>query len=219
MNCLRGRAETCWKVSAFVTIGALYTVGCETTYWLLCALPEPQYKAKPPARRSLSAWGRKRSRLGEPGQPWRGEAKCGRVSRMDEGTHKGCPYGGCREVRRGWRVRGHPQGVPLRLGWLAETSMSPKPCSVYVLCAVCLGGMGRQYFCSGLSMVIAVNVGHIWEWPRLSCVRWHMLGMRQDAGGSPAAARRQLHISHTLLRREHGRGRCGGGAPAQGRAE
>ena len=28
-----------------------------------------------------------------------------------------------------------------------------------VLCAVCLGGMCRQYFCSGLAMVIAVNVG------------------------------------------------------------
>ena len=36
-----------------------------------------------------------------------------------------------------------------------------------VLCAVCLGGMYRQFFCSGLAMVIAVNVGDIWELPRL----------------------------------------------------
>ena len=45
--------------------------------------------------------------------------------------------------------------------------VTTKPCPVCVLCAVCLGGMYRQYFCSGLAMVIAVNVGDIWELPRL----------------------------------------------------
>ena len=37
-----------------------------------------------------------------------------------------------------------------------------------VLCAVCPGGMYRQCFCSGLSMVMAVNVGDIWELLRLA---------------------------------------------------
>ena len=41
----------------------------------------------------------------------------------------------------------------------------------HVPCTVCLGGMYRQHFCSGLSMVMAVNVGDIWAWPRLSCSR------------------------------------------------
>ena len=39
-----------------------------------------------------------------------------------EGTHKGCPYGGWRVggLWESWRVRGHPQGVPLRgAGWRA----------------------------------------------------------------------------------------------------
>ena len=31
-----------------------------------------------------------------------------------EGTHKGCPYGGLGVGRWSWRVRGQPQGVPLR---------------------------------------------------------------------------------------------------------
>ena len=64
-------------------------------------------------------------------------------------------------------------------------------------------------------MVVAVSVGYVWELPRLG---WHVLGMCQDAGCgglSPVAARRHLHIRHTLLRRGQERGRCGGGAPAQ----
>ena len=52
-----------------------------------------------------------------------------------------------------------------------QMSMNPKPCSVCVLCAVCLGGMYRQYFCSGLLMVMAVNVVDIWELLRLPCSR------------------------------------------------
>ena len=84
-----------------------------------------------------------------------------------------------------------------------------------VLCAVCLGGVYRQYFCSGLAMVIAANVGHIRELPRLSCLRWHILGMCRDAGlgRSPDAARRQLHISHTLATARTGPGALRGRSP------
>ncbi len=81
--------------------------------------------------------------------------------------------------------------------------VTTKPCSVCVLCAVFLGGMYPQYFCSGVSMVIAVHVGDIWELPRLSCRRRHILGTCQDTGGS--AGRRgttTLYCPHT---------RCGGG--------
>ena len=60
--------------------------------------------------------------------------------------------------------------------------VTTKPCSVCALCAVCLGGIYRQYFHSGFSMVITVNVGDIWALPRLSCLRRHILGTWQDAG-------------------------------------
>ena len=75
--------------------------------------------------------------------------------------------------------------------------------------------MYREYFCSGLAMVMAVNVGHFWELPGLSCLRWHMLGMCQDAGWgvSPAAARRQLQISHTLAAARGCRGGVAGAEP------
>ena len=71
--------------------------------------------------------------------------------------------------------------------------------------AVCLGGICRQCFCSGLSMVIAVNVGHIWELPRLSCLRWHILGMCQDAGWGGglilvAAGRQGQFATHSVRR-------------------
>jgi len=69
--------------------------------------------------------------------------------------------------------------VAIYIIWVAT-----KPCSVCVLCAVCLGGMYRKHICRGLAMVIAVNVGHIWEWPRLSCSRRHIFGICQLAGGS-----------------------------------
>jgi len=74
---------------------------------------------------------------------------------------------------------------------------------VYVLCAVCLGGMYRQNFCSGLAMVIAVDVGYVWALPRLSWLRWHIVGIWHDAGwgGSLVAAGRQGHIATHWLRR------------------
>ena len=50
------------------------------------------------------------------------------------------------------------------------------------MCAVCLGGMYGQYLCSGLAMVMAMNVGYVWALPRLACLRWHLLGMCKDAG-------------------------------------
>lgn len=49
--------------------------------------------------------------------------------------------------------------LPIRL-------VATKPCSVSVLCAVCLGGMYRQYSCSGLAMGKAVKVGDTWVLPR-----------------------------------------------------
>ena len=83
---------------------------------------------------------------------------------------------------------------------ILKFNVATKPCSVYVLCAVCLGRMYRQCFCSGLSMVKAVNVGDIWELLRLSCLRWHIFGTCQDAGWGDvlAAAGRQLRIALTL---------------------
>ncbi len=71
-------------------------------------------------------------------------------------------------------------------------------------------------------MVIAVNVGYIWELARLSCLRWHILGICQDAGlGEEARPPRDdnFALATHSLRRGQERGRCGGGAPAQGRAE
>ena len=82
---------------------------------------------------------------------------------------------------------------------ISTRTVTTKPCSVCIQCAVCPGGKCLQYFCSGLSMVIAVNVGYVWELPRLACLRWHILGICQGegCGGSPAAARSQLRITHT----------------------
>ncbi len=31
-------------------------------------------------------------------------------------------------------------------------------------------------------MVVAVNVGYVWELPRLACLRWHVFGMCRDEG-------------------------------------
>jgi len=70
------------------------------------------------------------------------------------------------------------------VGQIYRPRVATKSCSVCALCAVCPGGMYRQCFCGGLAMVIAVNVGHIWERPRLSCSRRHIFGMCQLAGGS-----------------------------------
>ena len=64
--------------------------------------------------------------------------------------------------------------------------------------------MYRQYFCSGLAMVIAVNVGEIWALARLSCLRWHILGICQDAGWGEARSQRVVKV---ILPRT----RCGGG--------
>ena len=71
-----------------------------------------------------------------------------------------------------------------------------------VLCAICLGGMYRQYFCGGLAMVMAVNVGHIWEWPRLSCLRWHIFGIYQEAGGGGPTRGGNFVLPTYWLRRE-----------------
>ena len=57
------------------------------------------------------------------------------------------------------------------VGQIYRPRVTTKSCSVCALCAVCPGGMYRQCFCGGLAMVIAVIVGHIWERPRLSCLR------------------------------------------------
>ena len=68
-----------------------------------------------------------------------------------------------------------------------------------------MGSVDRQYFCSGLAMVMAVNVGDILELPRLSCLRRHILGNCQDAGwGGEAWSQRVVKVilPHT---------RCGGG--------
>ena len=54
--------------------------------------------------------------------------------------------------------------------------------------------MYRQHLCSGLSIIMAVNVGHIWEVPRLSGLRWHIFGIYQEAGGS--AGRHGTAISY-----------------------
>ena len=77
------------------------------------------------------------------------------------------------------------------------------------------GEMYRQYFCSGLSMVIAVNVGHFWELLRLSCLRWQILGTCQDAGwwDVRAAAGRQLRIALTLAAARFGPGALRGRSP------
>ena len=60
--------------------------------------------------------------------------------------------------------------------------------------------MYRAYFCSGLAMVIAVNVGYVWESPRLSCLRWHILGICHDAGlgGKPGRSGSSRSYCHTL---------------------
>ena len=60
--------------------------------------------------------------------------------------------------------------------------------------------MYRQCFCSGLTKVIAVNVGDIWELPRLSCLRWHILGICQEAGWGvkPGRSGSSRSYCHTL---------------------
>ena len=80
--------------------------------------------------------------------------------------------------------------------------VTAKPCSV---CAVCglSGGRYREYFCSGLAMVIAVNVGHIWEWPRLSCLRLAHFRNLPGGGGKRGPTRVANFVLPTYsLRRE-----------------
>ena len=78
------------------------------------------------------------------------------------------------------------------------------------------GGMYRQYLCSGLSMVIAVIVGDIWELLRLSCLHWHVLGPCHDARwgrrGSPRDANFVLP-THLLRREVVGEGALRGRSP------
>ncbi len=54
-------------------------------------------------------------------------------------------------------------------------------------------------------MVIAVNVGDIWGLARLSCLRWHILGICQGAGWGggliPVAAGRQGQFATHSMRR------------------
>ncbi len=74
-----------------------------------------------------------------------------------------------------------------------------------VLCAVCLGGIYRQCFCSGFLMAIAVPVGPDWALPLLPCLRWHILGICQDAGWGGglilvAAGRQGQFATHSVRR-------------------
>ena len=47
-------------------------------------------------------------------------------------------------------------------------------------------------------MVIAVNVGYVWAFPRLACLRWRMLGTCHDAGGSSGRRGSPRSYCHTL---------------------
>ena len=63
-------------------------------------------------------------------------------------------------------------------------------------------------------MVIAASVGYVWELPRLAYLRWHILGMCQDAGGGVKPGRRETPTSnqpHTC----NGADRRGGVAGAE----
>ena len=64
-------------------------------------------------------------------------------------------------------------------------------------------------------MVMAVNVGYVWELPRLSCLRWHMLGIYHDAGwGGWKPGRRETTTSYHPHTR-YGADRRGGVAGAE----
>ena len=86
-----------------------------------------------------------------------------------------------------------------------------------VLCAVCLGGIYRQCFCSGFLMAIAVPVGPDWALPLLPCLRWHILGICQDAGRGggliPVAAGRQGQLATHSVRRVFLEGALRGRSP------
>ena len=45
-------------------------------------------------------------------------------------------------------------------------------------------------------MVIEVNVGYVWELPRLACLCWHKLEMRRDAGWGVKPGRRETTTSY-----------------------
>ena len=91
------------------------------------------------------------------------------------------------------------------VGQVYGPRVTTKSCNVCALCAVCPGGMYRQCFRGGLAMVIAVNVGHKWALLRLSCLRWHILGICQDAGWGGglilvAAGRQGQFATHSVRR-------------------
>ncbi len=67
-------------------------------------------------------------------------------------------------------------------------------------------------------MITTVYVGPKWGLP---CLRWLTLGTRHDAWWMEVRSQRVVKVELSLqsLRREVWGGRCGGGAPAQGRAE
>ena len=80
--------------------------------------------------------------------------------------------------------------------------------------------MYGQYLCSGLAVVMAVNVADVWALPRLACLRWHLLGMCQDAGlGGVKPGRRERPTSnspHTRYGADKGGGVAGAEPPHKG---
>ena len=76
--------------------------------------------------------------------------------------------------------------------------------------------MYRQSFCSGLSMVMAANVGHIWELARLSCPRRHIPGRAKTRGGGMYGRPRDANFvlpTHSLRREVVGEGALRGRSP------
>ena len=76
--------------------------------------------------------------------------------------------------------------------------------------------MYRQCFCSGFSMVMAANVGHIWELPRLSCPRRHMPVRATTRGGGMYGRPRDANFvlpTHLLRREVVGEGGVAGAEP------
>ncbi len=111
------------------------------------------------------------------------EIVCRLLERRRAGTRPGLTVGSV-----DWRKRG---GRPCacRYGDLMGLTGGDqaKLCNYQPMFCVCTvfslsGEMYCQYFYCGLAIVIAVDVGYVWALPRLSCLRWHILGICQDAG-------------------------------------
>ena len=78
-----------------------------------------------------------------------------------------------------------------------------------------MGGVYIQYFCSGLSKIIAVNVGHIWELSRLSCSRLAHFRYLPVGGGKRGPTRVGTVVlpTHWLRREVVGEGALRGRSP------